>query len=153
MNPHFGKLESQRTPESLEGNCRGQNSLDWNVLYVIEKLLKHRYRKWARITHLRTWNISYGQKKGWESNWQFDSRPLKVKNRPDFHVWRWRATYRWKAIDKGYNFTLDLILIRGLHAKLWSPKVTRIPTLGILELLRDKMPFGCWPHGQTQNIL
>jgi len=41
-------------------------------------------------------------------------------------------TYRWKAFDEGYNFTSDLISIRGLHTKLWAPKVARIPTLGIL---------------------
>jgi hypothetical protein len=40
------------------------------------------------------------------------------------------------AFDKGYNFALDLISI-GLHTKLWGPKVTRFPTLGILRL-----PFG-----------
>ncbi len=34
--------------------------------------------------HLDTSNTSQGQKKGRESNWQFDSRPLKVENRPDF---------------------------------------------------------------------
>jgi len=34
------------------------------------------------------------------------------------------------------NF-LDLISIRGLHTKLWGPKVVRISTLGILGL-----PFG-----------
>ncbi len=37
---------------------------------------------------------SYGQKKGRKSNWQFDSRPLKVKNRPDFLTCRWCAKYR-----------------------------------------------------------
>jgi hypothetical protein len=26
--------------------------------------------------------------------------------------------------------TLDVISIKGLHAKLWAPKVTRVPTLG-----------------------
>jgi hypothetical protein len=52
-------------------------------------------------------------------------------------VFGWRATYRWKALDKGYNFALDLILIGGLHTKLWGPKVTRVPTLGISGL-----PFG-----------
>jgi hypothetical protein len=36
--------------------------------------------KLACMTHLDTSNISYGQKKGHESNCQFDSRPLKVKN-------------------------------------------------------------------------
>jgi hypothetical protein len=54
----------------------------------------------------------------WESNWQFDSQPLKVGNRPDFFEFRWRATYRWKALNEGYNFALDLISIGGLHGKL-----------------------------------
>jgi hypothetical protein len=31
----------------------------------------------------------------------------------------------------GYNFASNLISIRGLHAKLWAPKVARVPTLGI----------------------
>jgi hypothetical protein len=68
---------------------------------------------------------------------QFDSRPLKVKNRPDFLVCRWCATYRWKALDKEYNFSLDLISIRGLHTKLWGLKVVEVPTLGI-----SGFPFG-----------
>jgi len=41
-------------------------------------------------------------------------------------MWRWRATYRWKTLDKGYNFSLDLISIGGLHKKLWASKVARI---------------------------
>ncbi len=69
------------------------------------------------------WNTNYGQKKGQESNWQFDSRPLKVKNYHDFLMCRWCATYCWKDLDKGYNFVLDLIAIKGLHAKLWAHKV------------------------------
>jgi hypothetical protein len=94
-------------------------------------------KAWARMTHLDTQNISYGQKKGQESNWQFDSRPLKVKNRPNFLVCRWCATYHWKTLDKGYNFTFDLVSIGGLHTKLWAPKIAEVPTLGILGL-----PFG-----------
>jgi len=46
-------------------------------------------------------------------------------------MFRWRATYHWKALDEGYNFALDLISIGDLHAKLWAPKVMRIPTVGI----------------------
>jgi len=46
----------------------------------------------------------------------------------------WRATYRWKAFHKGYNFALYLISIGVLHTKLWTPKVARIPTMGILGL-------------------
>ncbi len=44
---------------------------------------------------------------------------------------RWRATYHWKALNEGYNVTSKRISIRGLHTKLWAPKVTEIPTLGI----------------------
>jgi hypothetical protein len=76
--------------------------------------------------HLDIWNTSYDQKKGRESNWQFESRPLKVRNLPNFLACKWRATYRWKAPNEGYNFSLDLIVIRGLHAKLWAPKVVRV---------------------------
>jgi hypothetical protein len=86
------------------------------------------------MTHLDTSNTSYGQMKGRESNCQFDSRPLKVGNRPDFLMCRWCARYHWKSFNKGWNFSLYLISIRGLHAKLWAPKVTRIPTVGILGL-------------------
>jgi len=43
-------------------------------------------------------------------------------------------TYCWKALDEGYNFALDFISIGGLHAKLWGPKVAKVPTLGILGL-------------------
>ncbi len=34
---------------------------------------------------------SYGQKKGQESNCQFDSRPLKVGNCSDFLACKWHA--------------------------------------------------------------
>ncbi len=37
----------------------------------------------------------------------------------------------WKALNKGYQFALNLISIKGLHAKLWAPKVTGAPTLVI----------------------
>ncbi len=40
----------------------------------------------------------------------------------DFLMCRWCATYCWKDIDESYNFGLNLISIKGLHAKLWAPK-------------------------------
>jgi hypothetical protein len=89
------------------------------------------------MTHLDIWNTSYGQKKGRESNYQFDSRPLKVKNQPDYLACMWRATYYWKALNESYNFASDLISIRGLWTKLWGPKIVGVLTLGISGL-----PFG-----------
>jgi len=128
-----------------------------DILYIIEKILKHKCFKWARIAHLDIWNTSYGQKKGWESNCQFDSWPEKVKNQPDLLSCKQRATYCWKALNKSYNFSLDRTLIGGLLAKLWGFKVAGVPVGTILGLPfaspeREK-PFRCEPHGEVQNIL
>jgi hypothetical protein len=76
------ELESSRTLECLELDSKGQNTSHWGVFGVIGKVLKRNYRKWPRIGHLDICSPSYGQKKGRESNWQFDSQPLKVGNRP-----------------------------------------------------------------------
>jgi hypothetical protein len=111
--------------------------LDWRSPYMIENLLERRCLKWARMTHLDTSNTSYGQKKGRESNCQFDFRPLKIGNHPNFLACRWRALYCWKALDNGYNFASNFIWIIGLHTKLWASKVVRVPILGISGL-----PFG-----------
>jgi hypothetical protein len=39
-----------------------------------------------------------------------------------------------KALDKGYNFFLDLTSIRGHHTKLWVAKVLGVSILGISKL-------------------
>jgi hypothetical protein len=68
---------------------------------------------------------------------QFDSWPLKVKNRPNFLACKWRATYRWKNLDRGYNFVLNCIAIRGLHKKLCTSKV-----VGVLVVRISGLPLG-----------
>jgi hypothetical protein len=124
-----------------------------DVLYIIEKLLELRCLKCARIAHLDIWNTSYGQKKGQESNWQFDSQPEKFGNRPDLLSSTQFATYRWKALNEGYNFALDRTSIRDLLAKLWGSKVAGVPTWAILglplESPRREKPFGYGPHGEV----
>jgi len=47
---------------------------------------------------------------------------------------RWLATYRWKALDEGYNFALDFISIEGRHTKLLSPKVVGVTVVEISRL-------------------
>jgi hypothetical protein len=110
--PKSGKMESSGTPKNLEDDLRGQISLPWRVLYINGKLLKRRCPKWPRISHLNICSPSYGQKKGRESNCQFDSRPLKVGNRPLPDVSSRSATRRWKALNERYNFDLELVPIR-----------------------------------------
>jgi hypothetical protein len=155
VNSHVGSWSLERTPKFSERDCRGQNSSPWRVLYIIGKLLKCRCLKWACMAHLDIWNTSYGQKKGWESNWQFDSWPLKVGNRPDLLGCRQHATYRWKALDEGYNFPIDRTSIRGLLAKLWGSKVSGVPVGGISRLPREspgkEKPFRCRPRGEAQS--
>jgi hypothetical protein len=85
--------------------------LHWGVLYTIEKVLKCRCPTWPRMSHWDICSPSYGQKRGRESNWQFDSRPLKVGNRPESDVCRRSATWRWKIINESYKISSDLIPI------------------------------------------
>ncbi len=121
--PKVGNLESSGTSECLELDNKAQNTSHWGVLDVIGKVLKRRYRKWPRVGHLDICSPSYGQKKGRESNWQFDSRPPKVGNRPVPDVRSRSATWRWKALFESYNFGSDLVPIQGRGEELWSPKV------------------------------
>jgi len=121
--PKSGKMESSRTPKNSEGDLRSQISLSWCVHYINGKLLKRRCPKWPHIAHLDICSPSYGQKKGRESNYQFDSRPLKVRNRrlPDV-AWR-SVTWHWKAMDESYNFGLELVSIQVWGEELWPSKV------------------------------
>ncbi len=64
----MGTWESTGTFKTSEFDCKGQNTSPWGVLYIIEKLSKHRCRKWACMSHLKICNTSYGKKKGRESN-------------------------------------------------------------------------------------
>jgi len=118
------KLESVGTPECSELDRKAQNTSHWVVLGVIRKVLKRRYRKWPRIGHLDICRPSYGQKKGRESIWQFDSRPLKVGNRPLPDLRIESAIRLWKDDDEGYKFGSDLVAIRRCSRDVWAPKVS-----------------------------
>ncbi len=66
-------------------------------------------------------------------------------------------TYRWKALNKGYNFALDFIAIGGLHKQLCALKAAGVPIVGISRLTLGspgtKSHFGCGPREEAQNIL
>jgi hypothetical protein len=129
-SPTLGKsedLESSGTPECLELDSKAQNTSHWGVLGVIGKVLKRRYRKWPRIGHSDICSSSYGQKKGRESNWQFDSRPLKVGNRTLLDFALKSVTRRWKALNESYNFDSGLVPIRVRSEELWPFKVPGVP--------------------------
>ncbi len=133
----FGVL---RTLECLELDSKAQNTSHWGVIGVIGKVLKRRYRKWPRIGHLNICSPSYGQKKGRESNWQFDSRPLKVGNRPFPDLRIESAIRRLKDLDEGYKFGLDLVAIRICNRELWAPKVPGLHPRQFSGQFRDSDP-------------
>jgi hypothetical protein len=135
----------------------------WGVLGVIEKVMKRKYRKWPRIGHLDICSPSYGQKKGRESNWHFDSRPLKAGNRllPDLRIES--AIRRWKDLAEGYKFGLDFVAIRLCSRELWADKVPGLhpgqfrdnfgtPTRESRES-REKVTFGHGCRKVSQSIL
>jgi hypothetical protein len=126
--PENGTWESSKTPENSEFDCKGQNTSPWGVLYTAGKVLECRCPKWPRMIHLDICSTSYGQKKGRESNWQFDSRSLKVGNRPDPSACRRSATHHWKALKENYKFASDLIPIGGMSKELWASKVPWLQT-------------------------
>ncbi len=126
--PKSGDLKSSRTLKNSELDCKGQNTLHWNVLYTVEKVFKCKCPKWTHMSHLDMCSTSYGWKKGQKSNWQFDSRPLKVGNRPNPGVCSWNEAHHWKSLEDNYNFALDHIPIGGQSWELWAPKVPGVQT-------------------------
>jgi len=141
--PKSGNLECSGTLENSELDYRGQNTLHWGVLYIIGKVLKCRCPKWPRMSHLDICSPSYGQKKGQELNWQFNSQPLKVGNRPKSDVYRRSATWRWKALEKSYKIALNFIPIEGLSRKLWMPKVPGVQPGTVSKLLLGSLGKKC----------
>jgi hypothetical protein len=135
--PKSAKMESSGTPENSEDDLKGQISLHWCLFYINGKLLKWRCPKWPRMGHLDIYSPSYGQKKGQESNCQFDFRPLKVGNRPFSDMSSRSATQFWKALDENYNFGLDLVPIQVRGEELWVSKVLglQLETVSGLQLL------------------
>jgi hypothetical protein len=151
-----GDLESSGTPECSKLNSKGKNTSHWSVLGFIGKVLKRRYRKCPRIGNSDICSPSYGQKKGRESNWQFDSRPLKVGNRclPDIRFEC--ATWRWKDLDESYNFGLDLVAIQLCSRELWRFKVPVVPPGQFRDSISgvpQNVPFGCSLRRELQRSI
>ncbi len=156
MNSHFGTW-SPYGIQNFQKVILGIKNHWIEKFFIPLEISWHRCLKWACMTHSSIYNISYAWKKNRKSMCQFDFWPLKVKNRFELCAWRWRATYRWKSLNKGYNFSFCFISIEGLQKKLWASKVAWISISKISKLSTweswDKMTFGCNPLGQAHRIL
>jgi len=66
------------------------------------------------MTHLNTYNTSYGKKKGWESKCQFDFQPLKVKN----NLYVFGGLYKkLRGLQSGGNLNFE-----NSKSSLWDPE-------------------------------
>ncbi len=141
------ELESRWIPKFSASNYRGQNSMDWGFPYIIEKLLERRYLKWDCMTHLETSNTSYSQKKGRESNWQFDSRPLKVENHPHFPRVQVVCNILLERSRQGLKLCFRPHLNQRSTRKIMDPQICKSPNCGNFETpnrkSQDKMTFEC----------
>jgi hypothetical protein len=91
-------LESPLGLPKTQSSIVGVKTRCFEVFFIpLEKVLKCRCSNWPRMCHFDICSTSYGRMKGRESNWQFDSRPLKVGNRLDPGACRWSVTHCWKA--------------------------------------------------------
>jgi hypothetical protein len=120
--PKVGSWSFPGLSKNSEPKFKGQISWHLSFLYVVGEVLKCRCPKWPRMNHLDICSQSYGQKKGQESNWQFDSRPVKVGNRPLPDVCSKNATWRWKALEESYNFGSNLVSIQAQARSYGCPK-------------------------------
>ncbi len=155
LQPHFegvwgwhshsqnGDLGVLWDSKKLRARLQGSNHLPLKYSLYRWKGLEVQMLKMAPHEPFGHCNTSYVQKKGRESNWQFDSRPLKVGNRPDSGVCRWSATHCWKARKERYKFSVDLIPIEGLSKELWAAKVSEVQTGIVSGLLLGSLGKKC----------
>jgi hypothetical protein len=97
------------------------------------------------MTHLDISNTSYGQKKGRKSNWQFDFRPLKVKNRLDFFCMQVACHIPLKISQQRIQlFSRPHFNQRSAH-KVMGPQSCESPSCGNFETLMTKWHLGAGP--------
>jgi hypothetical protein len=129
----------------------------WEVIYINGRILERKYLKWAHIAHLDIWNTSYGQKKGQESNWQFDPLPLKVRNRPDFRCVQIACDMPLESSQRRLQLCFRPYFNQRFTCKVMAPQSHRSPNLGNFGTPTweswDKKPFRCGPRGKVQSIL
>jgi hypothetical protein len=149
----FWELESRRTLELSESNYKGQTTSNWGVLYIIGKLLKCRCLKWACMTRLDIWNISYGKKKGRESNWQFDSWPqkgrestrlpcVKMKCDTPLESSRWELQLCFRS-HPNWRFEQEVMVLQSCGS--WTLTVSGLP----FGSHGTKRSFKCGLHGKV----
>ncbi len=118
------ELHSWRSCECLEPWLERQTSTKLGPYDTIKKVLNLQCSKCPHIGHLDLICMSYDQKKGWESNLEFDFRPQIPWKQGSNEVRLERATHHWKDIFKGYIILSLHFQKKNLYLKkIWVSKV------------------------------
>jgi hypothetical protein len=146
--------ESSGTPEVLELDCKGQNTLPWGFLYIVGKVLKCRCRKWPCMSHSNICSTSYVRKK---AVWLPTTKSRKSTR---FTCVQAACDIPLKSSRQGLQ-----LCFRPHHDRRSAQDVMRpqscespnyynfgTPGTPIWESW-VKRPFGCGPRGEAQSIL
>jgi hypothetical protein len=115
VSSHFGNWSPGGLPNLQKAITKVKTPRIKDFFYIIEKLLKCRCLKWARMTHLDICNTSYGKKKGQESKLAIWFPTTKVENQPDFV----RASGVWHAVGK-ISTRATTLLQTSSRSKVWA---------------------------------
>ncbi len=100
---------------------------------TIKKVLKHKCLKFPHIVHLNLNCISYEQKKGQESNWEFDFRPQIPWKQGSNKVQLECVIHHWKDIYKGYKILSSYFQNTFNLRKIWMSKILGLPLRSLEE--------------------
>jgi len=100
---------SWRCCECSESCLEKQTSTKLGSHDTIRKALKRKCLKCSCIVHLDLICMSYDQKKGWESNWEFDFRPQTFWKQGSNEFWLGRDIHRWKIFLRAIKYYFQIL--------------------------------------------
>jgi hypothetical protein len=102
-------------------------------------------------------STSYGKKKGRKSNCQFDSRPLKVGNRPDLRCVQGEFNKPLESSQRELQLYFKPRPNQRSEQRVIVLQSCRSPNHGSFRTplweSQDKKSFGCGCHGEAHRIL
>ncbi len=107
MNPHIPKwaptlgVGVPMDFQIFKGRLWGSKLIGLKSYLYHQKALKTWMSKMGSHDPFEYLKHKLWPKEGRKLNYQFDSQPLKVENRPDLLAWRWCVTHLWKVLNKG----------------------------------------------------
>ncbi len=117
------ELHSFESCECLEPWLERQKNRKLGPCDTIVKVLMHRCLKCPCIVCLNLICMSYDQKKGQESNWEFDSWPQIPWKQGSNEVQLGLAMHSWKELFEGYKILPSHFQNRLDLIKIWTSKV------------------------------